>query len=856
MVIRQGEIPMFERVIKKLRTMRLWNLLWISLIVSEVMTGVMNSIIGLLWWGRIDLDLLLIGAIDAFIVALVATVILILIFNAMKEYERGAEEALRDKNAQLLSLINTMPDMVIFKDVTGRHVIVNKAVEEVTGHNADEITGKTIEDLLSPDPAAACRKSDESAMRRSEPTHAEERILRRDGSVSYFDMVKAPMVDDRGNVIGLIGVGRDITESKKAEDALRESEVRFRSIFNSTLDGIAIADTTTRKFIMGNRTMCTLLGCTAEELRTLAPEDIHPADALPQMRKHLEETARGEISISQNMPVKRKDGSIFYADISASIVILNGTMHFIGVFRDVTEQKRSSEEQHKLVSIIESSSDMIGIADLEGRLLYMNSAGLKLAGIDSFEDVRNKSVRDFHFEADYRKFEGHILPSILKTGSWTGEVTYRHFKTGAEVPVDMNGFLIRDDITGQPIALANISRDIADRKHTEVEKQKLQAQLLQAQKMEAIGQLAGGVAHDFNNILTAIIGYGSILQMKMTASDQLRINVDHIIESAGRAAQLTHSLLAFSRKQVMNMNPIHLNGIIARQELFLRRIIGEDIELKSILRGDAVIMADTGQLEQVLMNLATNARDAMPTGGQLTIETDMMEMTGAFINAHGFGETGTYAVISVTDSGSGMDEETKQKIFEPFFTTKEVGRGTGLGMAIVYGIVKQHKGFIIVYSQVGTGTTFKIYLPVHGEQVEPRAISIAASPVMTGTETILLAEDDATLRTFFKNILTEHGYTVVVAENGEEAIRKFLEQKDEIQLCVVDMIMPKKSGKDVYEAVQKMKPGIKVIFSSGYTADKVLQEGLPVGSTFIAKPAPPQDYLNKIREVLDGYLTQ
>jgi CheY-like chemotaxis protein len=242
----------------------------------------------------------------------------------------------------------------------------------------------------------------------------------------------------------------------------------------------------------------------------------------------------------------------------------------------------------------------------------------------------------------------------------------------------------------------------------------------------------------------------------------------------------------------------------------------------------------------------------MPKGGQLTIETDMMEITDAFISTHGFGEPGSYAVFSVTDTGIGMDEEAKQKIFEPFFTTKEVGRGTGLGMAIIYGIIKQHKGYINVYSQVGKGTTFKVYLPVHGGLVEQREIAMAASPVMRGNETILVAEDDATLRTFFSKILTEHGYTVVVAENGDDAIRKFLERKDEIQLCVVDMIMPKKNGKEVYEAIQKIKPGIKVIFSSGYTADKVLQEGLPVGNTFIAKPASPQVYLKKIREVLDG----
>jgi PAS domain S-box-containing protein len=517
---------------------------------------------------------------------------------------------------------------------------------------------------------------------------------------------------------------------------------------------------------------------------------------------------------------------------------------------------RESEEEHqKLVSVIEMSRDMIGMAALDGKVTYMNNAGLALVGLESREEACAKTVVDFFVESNLRQAREEIVPTIMKDGFWRGETRLRNFRTGAPVDLEMAAFVITDP-QGAPIVLATVSRDITERKNAEQERRKLQSQLIQAQKMESIGQLAGGVAHDFNNILTAIIGYGSILQMKMAGNDPLRINVDQILESAGRAAHLTNSLLTFSRKQVLNVKPMHLDEIIAGQEQFLRRIIGEDIEMRTILRGDAVIMADRGQIEQVLMNLATNARDAMPKGGQLTVETDLLNIVEAFVSAHGIGAPGTYAVISVTDTGLGMDEEAKQKIFEPFFTTKEVGRGTGLGMAIVYGIVKQHKGYINVYSQVGKGATFKIYLPVHHGRVEQKDTSIAASPGMTGTETILLAEDDATLRAFFRDILIEHGYTVVVAENGEDAIRKFDERKDEIPLIVVDMIMPKKSGREVFDAVQKMKPGTKVIFSSGYTADKVRREGLPVGSEFIAKPAPPQEYLKKIREVLDGAITR
>jgi PAS domain S-box-containing protein len=520
----------------------------------------------------------------------------------------------------------------------------------------------------------------------------------------------------------------EIAARKRTDEGLRESESRFRSIFNGAMDGIILMDAANRKFIMANKTMCAMLRSAEDELVTLRPEDIHPAEALPRVKMHLEEAAQGKASVAQGLPVMRRDGSIFYADISATTLTLGGRLHFMGVFRDITA-----------------------------------------------------------------------------------------------------------------------------RKHADDEKKSLQAQLLHAHKMEAIGQLAGGVAHDFNNILTAIIGYASLLQMKMAADDPLRAHVDHLLHSAGRASQLTQSLLTFSRKQVLTMAPVSINGIIAGQEQFLRRIIGEDIEMRTVMRGDAVIMADSGQIEQVLMNLATNARDAMPKGGLLTIGTDVFEMTDAFISAHGFGVPGTYALISITDTGVGMDEETKHKIFEPFFTTKEVGRGTGLGMAILYGIIKQHNGFITVDSTVGKGTTFALYFPVYRGQVEVKEKVTAAPSKIAGTETVLLAEDESTLRAYYRDILVEHGYTVVIAEDGEDAIRKFRERKDEIQVCVIDVIMPKKNGKDVYDEIQKIKSGTNVIFSSGYTADKVLQERLPAESEFIAKPTTPQEFLKKIRDVLDGH---
>jgi PAS domain S-box-containing protein len=653
-------------------------------------------------------------------------------------------------------------------------------------------------------------------------------------------------------------ISRYASARDRAEEALRNSERSYKTL-SENLPGMIYRVFTRENNRMQffNKTAFEITGYHDSELSEgiiCSLEKLILDEDRPNVIAVVENAIAAHKPFSIEYRLRHKDGTIrFLLEKGTPIYGPDEKILFIdGVIFEITERKRFEQRTKDTLNFIRTmmENSPVGIVSIKatGAVVTVNEAMARISG-GTVEQLLKQNVRSLEAWKNYGLLSA--MDEALSTNSEKRIETHYVSTFGKDLWLSVS--FVPYTFAGEPHVLAMFA-DMSERKRDENEKERLLTQLMQAQKMDAIGQLAGGVAHDFNNILTAIIGYGSILQKKMTPDDPLRNNVDQIIVSAGRAAQLTRSLLAFSRKHILNMKPTHLNGIIASQEQFLRRIIGEDIELKSILRGDAVIMADSGQIEQVLMNLATNARDAMPAGGHLTIETDLVEMTDAFINAHGFGEQGTYAVVSVTDTGIGMDEEAKKKIFEPFFTTKEVGRGTGLGMAIVYGIVKQHKGFIIVYSQVGTGTTFKIYLPLHGEQVEQLAMFLAASPVVTGTETILLAEDDATLRTFFRNVLTEHGYTVVVAEDGDDAIRKFIERKDEIRLCVLDMIMPKKSGKEVFEAIQKIKPGIKVIFSSGYTADKVLREGLPAGSSFIAKPAPPQYYLNKIREVLDGHL--
>ena len=566
---------------------------------------------------------------------------------------------------------------------------------------------------------------------------------------------------------------------------------------------------------------------------------------IPKLRDLLE-TILPEKTTFDNYEVEHN-----FAGIGRRVMLLNARQIKRGqgkertillAIEDITERKRledllaESEERYR--RIFETASDGIVLLEKsEGNITHANPAVEKMLGYSEKECV-GKKMPYIGISLDMNDF-----PAIMRALDARGILNYEDVpiktKSGQHLAADI--YMV-DRAT---LAQCNI-RDVTKRK-------KLEEQLLQAQKMEAVGLLAGGIAHDFNNILSAIVGYGYILQAKMSSDDPLRENVDQILESADKAAEVTHSLLAFSRKQILNPRPVDINAMMTRFEKLLSRLIGEDIELSMHFAGKEMIsMADAGQIEQVLLNLATNARDAMPRGGHLTLDTQLVELDDDFIRDHGYGEPGRFAVISVSDTGSGMEKETMAKIFEPFFTTKEVGKGTGLGLAMAYGIIKQHNGYITVYSEPEKGTTFRVYLPAV-KAAEEVAVATAVEPLPSrGDETILIAEDDGVLRRLFSTILQEYGYTVILAEDGEEAIRMFADNKDKIQLVVLDMIMPKKSGKEAYDGIKQIRPDMKIIVSSGYTADRVNRDSVyKEGFDFLMKPVSPKDLLRKIREVLD-----
>lgn len=492
------------------------------------------------------------------------------------------------------------------------------------------------------------------------------------------------------------------------------------------------------------------------------------------------------------------------------------------------------ESEKKYRELVDNALVGVFRTTLEGNLLYVNEELAKMFEFDSPEEMIAEGCL-----ARYKdlKERDALIESLKKNDKVKDFELNLLTRKGNLVHVLVSATLKGNKFSGMVM-------DITDRK-------RLEEQLLQAQKMEAVGQLAGGIAHDFNNILTAIIGYGNLIE-EGNVDPLLKSYVTHMLTSAERAANLTQSLLAFSRKQIISPRHIDINETIMGVENLLSRIIGEDIEIsKNLIYEDLVVMADSSQIEQVLMNLATNARDAMPHGGTLMIKTERMELGREFITAHGYGRPGIYAVISVEDTGDGIDETTKERIFEPFFTTKEVGKSTGLGLSIVYGIIKQNNGYINVYSEPGQGTIFKIYLPLVKSKITEKKEKV--SPIIQkGTETVLVAEDDAQARELISEVLSVSGYTVIEAEDGEDAVKVFFENRDKIQLLIIDVIMPKKNGKEVYDEIRKISPEIKAIFTSGYDANVIHKKGiLEEGLNFISKPISPNKLLLEVREVLD-----
>ncbi len=637
---------------------------------------------------------------------------------------------------------------------------------------------------------------------------------------------------------------------RRLNEVVKEKEEQFRDSFDSAPIGKALVGLDGR-LLKVNKALSKLSGYDEQQLTRMKFQDIIQVDSGETESDLLQEILTNEMRPRQKEGrFKHRLGHDLYVLLNFSLV---GTIHrnIILQVLDITTRKQSEESLRKSEKryrkLVEATTSYIYTVEVENgapRSTRHEQGCVFVTGYNHEEYETNPQLwYQIVFDGD-RKEVMNQAAAILAGKSIT-PIEHRIIHKDGSIRWVRNTPVPHYDDQGRLVSYDGLITNITEERH-------LKDQLHQAQKIEVIGQLAGGIAHDFNNILTAIIGYCTILEMKTLEGSPLKQDIDYILNAAERAAKLTERLLAFSRKQASNPEPVNINDIVKRVEKLLSRVIGEDIQLEySFSNASMTTMVDSWQLEQVLINLATNARDAMPHGGLLTIETGTAELNEDFIEQHGYGEVGVYASIIMTDTGMGMDDVTQKRIFEPFYTTKESGKGTGLGLAIVYGIVKQHKGYITVSSGLGKGSTFTIFLPIVDNVVEER--KPAAVSHTPGKETVLLAEDDPDVRISTKALLENFGYTVIEATGGEDAINKFKEHQNSVDLLILDVVMPTKTGNEVYEEIRKVNPNIKALFTSGYTDEIVRQKGnLEKKAYFVSKPISPSLLSKKIREVLDA----
>jgi two-component system, cell cycle sensor histidine kinase and response regulator CckA len=626
--------------------------------------------------------------------------------------------------------------------------------------------------------------------------------------------------------------------------ALKASENHFRLLIENASDLIIVLDKD------GVVKYCSpsikrMLGFQPEDaVGKRYSENIHPED-VPIVESLLSGLLRNPDSSSEPEIVRNRaiDGSWRYSEgIARSAVDASGQVIVIINARDITDRKYAEdslqESETKYRSLVENSLAGVGIFQ-DDKCMFVNKKLCEMLGY-TYEEMMGVSSVSNLFHPDEKEMMNASIKRIFESGE-PMESDFKVIRKDNKI-LNMKGFFSSIVFYGRR-AVAGTIIDTTREKL-------LENQLRQSHKMEAIGTLAGGIAHDFNNILTVLTGYGTLLKMEAEKGLPIKRNyVDSILSAAGKAANLTQSLLAFARQQPISLRPVSLNGIIIETEKMLRRLLTEDIVMQTILSPvDMIVMADPTQIDQILINLVVNARDAMPNGGSVTLETRMVDMDTASARFYGFDVPGRYAILSVSDTGTGMDENTREHLFEPFFTTKEVGKGTGLGLSTVYGIVKQHNGHITAYSEKNSGTAFNIYLPVINAAEATEQPQVLPSG---GTEKILLAEDNDEVREFITTVLNKNGYTVIVSVDGEDAIDRF-KANDGISLLILDSVMPKKNGRQVYDEISAVIPDMKVIFTSGYTRDVVLDKGIEDKKyDFIAKPVSPSALLRKVREVLD-----
>lgn len=765
------------------------------------------------------------------------------------------EKAQRDEAARLEELIHrakkeweltfdTVPDPVLLIDEQRVIRRANRAAAALFALRPNQVVGRHCYELVhgASEPRRDCPHQRLVESGREQRTDIEEPALGKS-----FDATATPLRDASGKVCGCVHVLRDITERHQMEAALRAGEERYRTLAEAAHDYIfVISRQGTIEYV--NSYAARQFSLRSEEVIGRRREDFLPPEVSEcqqeALARILETGEAAYIEANTLLP-----GSEVW--LGARLVPLRNeagqVASVLGVARDITEQRRAGEALREANDTLRAliSASPVGIVLLEptGTVKLWNLAAERMFGWSEAEVLgRRLPIIPQGKEGEHRA----LLERVLRGEEFKGVEVVRRRKDGSTVDISVStGALL--DAQGKVRGIVGIMTDVSERKH-------LEEQFRHSQKMEAVGRLAGGIAHDFNNLLTAITGYSDLLLNRLGGGDGLRKYVEEIRRAGDRAAALTRQLLAFSRRQILAPQVLDLNATVAGVDKMLRRLIGEDIELITRCEADlGRVMADPGQVEQVILNLAVNARDAMPAGGKLTFETANVVVDEAEAASRLDVAPGRYVMLAVSDTGCGMEPEVLSHVFEPFFTTKEQGKGTGLGLATVYGIVKQSGGHIEVSSEPGRGTRLQVYLPRVDGVLTPNGARPVRTDLPRGSETILLVEDDETVRRLVREILRGSGYRVLETRGGDQAVLLSERYGRPIHLLLTDVVMPQMSGRELAEGVARSHPEAKVLYMSGYTDAAVVHRGVPdTGGAYLQKPFPPEALARKVREILDG----
>jgi two-component system cell cycle sensor histidine kinase/response regulator CckA len=962
----EGKVKLPALLIDKMKELSLWHFLWMSIVASEIISGIIVANMSVLFRGRITYDYLITSAVSSFIVAAIVMAIVLYFVKQLREAElarreseeryheifksanvgltrnrisdgkvleanlRAAEacgyenldefiseysfgenhvdpgtrermlaelqekgkvndfeagfwrkdgsilwtrfsarinpekgylegvavditeekrmmEALRESEERFRLAFDNANIGMCLVDLDGRLTRVNRQMCEIFGYNQEELEGMTVNDIAHPED----RDISPSFIQRAasgeiEHSQFEKRYFHKRGHIVWGQVSSSLVRDFRGEPLYFISHVQNITEHKRTEEALRESEEKYRSILKNIEEGYYEVD------LSGNHTffndsLCRIFGYAPDEFRGINYRQLNDENSSRKLYDIYEKVHRTGTSVGTfDWEFKNKDGTLQYLEASASLMMDSEgkPIGFRGVVRDITDRKRAEEalreSEEKFKSLGENAPDIIYTLALDGSFTYVNPAWEAILGYEP-EEVLGKYFVDFAKQEEARDYV-RVFKRIRDKRKTLKDIdiTIVH-KDGSTRLFSASG-APNIDKTGEVTGMVGLFKDITDQR-------RLEAQFQQAQRMEAIGTLAGGIAHDFNNLLMGIQGRASLMLMEINSSHPHFEPLKGIEDYVKSAADLTKQLLGFARGGKYEVKPTDINELVNESSHMFGRT-RKDIKINTKFQEDIwTVEVDHGQIEQVLLNLYVNAWQAMPGGGDLYLLTENVILDEYLARSFSV-DPGGYVKISVTDTGVGMDEATQQRVFDPFFTTKGMGRGTGLGLASAYGIIKNHGGIINVYSDKGEGTTFNIYLPTSEKKISET--KGAGEEILKGSETVLLVDDEKMIIDVGEQLLDRLGYKVMVAGSGNEALEMYEENQDRIDLVILDMIMPDMSGGDTYDKLKGINSSIKVLLASGYSINGQAQAILDRGcDAFIQKPFNLRELSKKVRSVLD-----